>query len=499
MFIEYSNKSDEVYIKGELQNEFDISPILQKRSCNSHKNLIRIDNQNQNLEDYEVLDIHNFDDQIYQVFVEQWTDKNKSITTRQYTDDNSTLLSNQTMKYFLYQTCTEYSIQNPKDAWDFIYVKVIFKDEKNNNHTFPFQFTYSCNQNYNFITFDWSLIILISISIILMALLTRFSRIMSFNLKGQSGRFQGFKIDTKITCFYFVLYCIGFFLFLNSNYVVTLGFVVKISTYVMGFSCSLFIIDETLCLSPDGSIWKRKIFYKIRVCEVLSFMLASAFMTLYLFTSAWYLSDLISIFIMSTIAKLFKFKNLKSAFIFLLLCILLDSTAASIIYFTTKQSYNSLTLKILNCPIELQLPLLELQYDRSCAWISLFSIAIPGLYMGFTYRFDKNKRTFSYTVFTGMSLLIGYIIWITTTIIQTYSIPSSVFIYPSILICTILVALKRNEIQSIWDAEFFDEFLEKTYRLSNIQGQQDAIHNINLLEGLDQCPDEQQTQSRILK
>lgn len=120
---------------------------------------------------------------------------------------------------------------------------------------------------------------------------------------------------------------------------------------------------------------------------------------------------------MSTIAKLFKFKNLKSALLFLIICIMLDGTAVSVIYFTTKQSYNSLTLKILNCPIELQLPLLELQYDRSCAWISLFSIAIPGLYMGFTYRFDKNKRTFSYTIFTGLGLIIGYIIWITTTIV----------------------------------------------------------------------------------
>ncbi|CAD8105245.1 unnamed protein product [Paramecium sonneborni] len=497
--MEYQNKNDQVYIEGELQNEFDISPILKRRSCTSPKNLIRIDNKNYQQEDYEVLNIQNFDDQQYQVFVEQTTDKNKSIITRQFTNDNSTLISNQSIKYFLYQNCTEYSRQNPQDAWDFIYVNVIFKDEKDNNHTFPFQFTYSCNENYNFITFDWSLIILISISMMLMALLTRFSRIMSFNLKLQSGRFQGFKIDTKVTCFYFVIYSIGFFFFLNSNYVETLGFVVKISTYLMGFSCSLFIIDEALCLSPDGSFWKRKILYKIRLCEVLSFILASAFMTLYIFTNAWYLSDLISIFIMSTIAKLFKFKNLKNTFYFLLICILLDGTAAIVIYFTTKQSYNSLTLKILNCPIELQLPLLQLQYDRSCAWISLFSIAIPALYMGFTYRFDKNKRTFQYTIFTGMSLIIAYIIWITTTIVQTYSIPSSIFIYPSILIGTFLVASKRNEIQSIWDAQFFDEFLEKTYRLSNIQEQYDNSNNLNLLDGLDQYPDEQQTQSKILR
>ncbi|CAD8184203.1 unnamed protein product [Paramecium octaurelia] len=498
--MEYTNQ-DIVYNEGTLQKEFDISPILERRSCTSPKNLIKIDTKNKNLtqEDYEVLNITNNDDKTYQVFVEQSTHTNKSITTRQFTNDNSTLSTNQSMIYYLYQNCTKYSIQNPDKAWDYIYVKVILQEGQDNNHTFPFQFTYTCNENYNFITFDWSLIILISISMMLMALLTRFSRILSFNLKGQDGQFQGFKIDVTITIFYFVMYSIGFFLVFNSNYVGELSLVVKVSTYLMGFTCSLFIIDEALCLSPDGSVWKRKVCYKIRLCEVFSFILASAFMTLYLLTEAWYLSDLISIFIMSTIAKLFKFKKLKSAVFFLIICILLDGTAASLIYFTSDASYNSLTLKKLNCPIELQLPLLELQYDRSCAWISLFSIAIPGLYMGFTYRFDKNKRTFSYTIFTGLGLIIGYIIWITTTIVQTYSIPSSIFIYPSVLIGTILVALKRNELQSIWDTEFFDEFLEKSYRLSNIYGQHDIVSNLNLMEGLDQCPDEQPIQSRILK
>lgn len=49
--------------------------------------------------------------------------------------------------------------------------------------------------------------------------------------------------------------------------------------------------------------------------------------------------------------------------------------------------------------------------------MSLFSIVIPGLYMGFTYRFDRNKRTFSYTIFTAFSLIVGYSVWITTTIV----------------------------------------------------------------------------------
>jgi presenilin-like A22 family membrane protease len=89
-------------------------------------------------------------------------------------------------------------------------------------------------------------------------------------------------------------------------------------------------------LSPDGSWWKRKIILNVRVCEILSFILAGGFMSLYLITSAWYISDLLSIFIMATIAKLFKFKNLKYAYLYMLICVLLDGTAAALVLFRTK-------------------------------------------------------------------------------------------------------------------------------------------------------------------
>lgn len=44
---------------------------------------------------------------------------------------------------------------------------------------------------------------------------------------------------------------------------------------------------------------------------------------------------MISIFIMSTIVKFFKFKSLKYAYIFLIACVLLDSTSALVILYTT--------------------------------------------------------------------------------------------------------------------------------------------------------------------
>jgi hypothetical protein len=77
-----------------------------------------------------------------------------------------------------------------------------------------------------------------------MGFLTKFSRIMSFSYNSSKGRFQGISIDGTVTFMYLIIYCIGFFFVFYSLNVEALGLTVKITTYVLGFSCSLFIIDE---------------------------------------------------------------------------------------------------------------------------------------------------------------------------------------------------------------------------------------------------------------
>jgi len=59
---------------------------------------------------------------------------------------------------------------------------------------------------------------------------------------------------------------------------------------------------------------KITIIYVIRICDVLSFIIALAIIFAYLYTNrAWYLSDLISMGIMGTSVKLFKIRSLKDA------------------------------------------------------------------------------------------------------------------------------------------------------------------------------------------
>jgi hypothetical protein len=111
---------------------------------------------------------------------------------------------------------------------------------------------------------------------------------------------------------------------------------------------------------------------------------------------------------MGSAVKLFKVKCLRDACLvtitpllqFLLPCALLDVIVATIIHYTYTESYNVLTLKYFNYPLELEIPLFAVQFERKCAWISIISVLLPGFFIGYCYRVDKNKGGFIYTVFS---------------------------------------------------------------------------------------------------
>ena len=69
----------------------------------------------------------------------------------------------------------------------------------------------------------------------------------------------------------------------------------------------------------------------------------------------------------------------------------IDILASVLIHYMVPESYNILVLKYYNCPLELELPLIGgLVFEKKCAWLSITSIVIPGFFIGYCYRFDKN-------------------------------------------------------------------------------------------------------------
>lgn len=85
-------------------------------------------------------------------------------------------------------------------------------------------------------------------------------------------------------------------------------------------------------------------------------------------------------------------------------------------------------MRYFNYPIELELPLFAgIQYQKKCSWISIISVVLPGFFIGYCYRVDKNKGGYIYTVFKHnlcIDNVIGWIIYWGSDMVE-YSISES--------------------------------------------------------------------------
>ena len=85
-------------------------------------------------------------------------------------------------------------------------------------------------------------------------------------------------------------------------------------------------------------------FFSIIIALVLSFL------EFYL-RKPWYVSDIISTLIIGALMKLMKFKRMKEAVYFLLICLLSDCILAGVFHFTNSQCYDTVIIDKYNSPI----------------------------------------------------------------------------------------------------------------------------------------------------
>lgn len=119
--------------------------------------------------------------------------------------------------------------------------------------------------------------------------------------------------------------------------------------------------------SASGTLLVRSVIWKIRPCDIASFLIGLGVALGYVFTKkAWELSNIISLAIMGSSVKLFKIRSYKSALIvflkfikFLLPSCACDVIMATISHYVYPESYNILVLQYFNLPMELAIPLFK--------------------------------------------------------------------------------------------------------------------------------------------
>ncbi|CAD8089062.1 unnamed protein product [Paramecium sonneborni] len=458
IYIEDDSDQYTVYDNNKIQFEFLPENLNQGMTCKpprsfgvtNQRDVIGYSNQ--------TLKIVNNDIVTYKVLVNQKADKNTNITlSTQVLSDDDALTPKDQLSFLLSQKCPQKYELTGENYWTSI--KVIVNLIEANQETpkeIEFAMIFSCDKSFRQLTFDWSLPILLVISTILIAFLAKYTRILSFRWKRNGQDFQGFEINFIVICIYILAYAAGGILVVALDYQDIINYFFIIIACSIGTLAVFFVTAELSYLFKASSFVRQ---YYLIFSSIISLMIGLP----YYFLKPWYLSDIISLAFIFLIVKFFRLKNLKNAAIMMLANIILDSTFAIAIHYTQVESYNTAVLQYLNCPLELQLPLMKLQYNKNCAWISLFSQAIPGLFLSLAYRIDKSKRTFTYGLSGFLSLIAAEGLWILTTVSVKHSIPETVFTYPVLLIVLCVNSLRRAEFKSFLYGDYLID--QSHYRL----------------------------------
>ncbi|CAK83082.1 unnamed protein product (macronuclear) [Paramecium tetraurelia] len=441
-----------VYDKNKISFEFLPENLNQGVTCKpprsfgilSTNNGIGISNQTLRIENDDIIS--------FNVFVLQMDEKNTNINLQtEVISDDDKLKPKSEILFRLSQQCPQRDHLTSQNYWTPIHIQVSLNEVNQQTHELiEFAIIFSCDKSYRDITFDWSLPILLVISTILIAFLAKYTRILSFSWKTNGKDFQGFEINNTIILIYILLYAGGATIVLATDFLDFIRYLFIIIACTIGTLAIFFVSSELACLMKANSFLRK---YYIVFSSIISLLIGIP----YYFYKPWYLSDIISLAFIVLIVKFFRLKNFKFASFLMISNVLLDSTLALIIHYTQVESYNTTVLQFLNCPLELQLPLISLQFNKNCAWISLFSQAVPGLLLSLAYRIDKTKRTFTYGLQGFLSLIIAEGLWVLATVSVKHSIPETIFTYPILLGTLTLNSLRRAEFNSFWFGDYLTD------------------------------------------
>lgn len=165
---------------------------------------------------------------------------------------------------------------------------------------------------------------------------------------------------------------------------------------IICFAACWFFFSELQCQNKrihtcvSATILQINIFSFKRM-DVLSCTLSAVLLFLWGSSGkAWYFSDLIALCLLGTMMKLLKFRSLKQAFTFLIICLLVDSMGAIAVYLSQTMSYDVLFLNDYNEPFLIDFPSIMILYNKWCNWLPVTGTAFLGLLINFCFRFDKS-------------------------------------------------------------------------------------------------------------
>ena len=260
--------------------------------------------------------------------------------------------------------------------------------------------------------------------------------------------------------FYFVNY-------INTIFTLLISFQIGLAFYLCLKTLYEFLgfTTHTKFLKLNKKVVFIKMMLKVEI-EVYSFILmiiSAVTVGIYILTRHWVLNNIFGFCLVFTILSLFHIRSFKICAIMLISAFFYDVFWVYFSPYFFDQNVMVVAATSLNLPIKLEIPILFEDHPiKSCMFLGLGDLVLPGLVLKFCHRFDFIKNTKIY--YPASILLYMLALSLSGIVIAVFKYPQPVLFYmcPVLLTGIGLISYKRKEVD-IWNADLLEQDLHLRY------------------------------------
>ncbi len=95
-------------------------------------------------------------------------------------------------------------------------------------------------------------------------------------------------------------------------------------------------------------------------------------------------------------------------------------------------------------PMLVIFPSITHELYRSCSWLPVFALILPGLLISFLKRFDQSRSTSMYILIGLISYYVGAFLWALVDRATVHSLPFAIILEPTTLLIIGFISHRRN-------------------------------------------------------
>jgi signal peptide peptidase-like protein 2B len=204
----------------------------------------------------------------------------------------------------------------------------------------------------------------------------------------------------------------------------------------------------------------KKVFNgKYEIYSMIFLLLSFSIVLIYIVTRHWILNNIFGFCLVFTILSIFHIRSFKICVVLLSFAFFYDVFWVYISPLLFQKNVMVFAASSLNLPIKFEIPIFLDEHPlKSCMFLGLGDLVLPGLVIKFCHRFDflKNSKVYYLTALLLYSLSLS----LSGMVVVLFNSPQPVLFYvsPFLLFGITLIAYRRGEIE-IWNAEILEENL----------------------------------------